>query len=355
MIAYPETEQFRNVIASVIKHTRRREEDRDKQLPVLKFIGTVKLHGTNSAIVYQKNLGHWCQSRNNIITPQKDNAGFAKYIHPLADQFFNEYVLPQSPAIRENYEQGRKIVIFGEWCGENIQKNVAICGLPRMFVIFKVRVRVEIEAAAATTENEAAAKENEQEDSKYSFWLDPKDWSHIKWHEKLIYNIYDFPIYEIDIDFESPILSQTKLIEITEAVERQCPVGAYFNQTGIGEGVVWTEWAQTRGGLTFKVKGEQHSVSKVKTLAPVDTEKLANIQEFIDYACTENRMRQGLDYLREQQLTTDMKNIGTFLKWLVSDIIKEEKDTMEKSNIDPKDIGRPVQSKARTWFQQHLS
>jgi hypothetical protein len=50
-----------------------------------------------------------------------------------------------------------------------------------------------------------------------------------------------------------------------------------------------------------------------------------------------------------------MKNIGTFLKWLVSDIIKEEKDTMEKSNIDPKDIGRPVQSKARIWFQQHLS
>ncbi len=83
--------------------------------------------------------------------------------------------------------------------------------------------------------------------------------------------------------------------------------------------------------------------------------KLANIQEFIDYACNENRMRQGLDYLREQQLTTDMKNIGTFLKWLVSDIIKEEKDTMEKSNIDPKDIGRAVKNKARTWFQQHLS
>ena len=103
------------------------------------------------------------------------------------------------------------------------------------------------------------------------------------------------------------------------------------------------------------MKGEQHSVSKVKTLAPVDTEKLANIQEFIDYACTENRMLQGLDYLREQQLTIEMKNIGTFLKWLVSDIIKEEKDTMEKSNIDPKDIGRAAQLKARPWFQMHLS
>jgi len=320
----------------------------------LKFIGTVKLHGSNSAIGYQKDSGHWCQSRNNVITPQKDNAGFAQCIDPLADQFFNDYVLPQSPAIREQYEQGRKIVIFGEWCGGNIQKNVAICDLPKMFVIFKVRVRVEI-PAATTTENEAAADKSDQEDSKYSFWLEPKDWSHIKWHEKSIYNIYDFPIYEIDIDFQSPTLSQNKLIEITQEVERQCPVGAYFNKTGIGEGVVWTEWAQTRGGLTFKVKGEQHSVSKVKTLAPVDTEKLANIQEFIDYACTENRMLQGLDYLREQQLTIEMKNIGTFLKWLNSDIIKEEKDTMEKSNIDGKDVARAVQNKARTWFQQHLS
>lgn len=360
MISYPETEQFRQVIASVTKHTRRREEDRNKELPVLKFIGTVKLHGTNSAIVFQKDSGYWCQSRNNIITPLKDNAGYAQYIDPIADQFFNEIVLPQSPAIREQYELGRKIVIFGEWCGGNIQKNVAISGLPKMFVIFKVRVREEI---VKTTENEGATAaaaattddEEQHEETKFSFWLEPKDWSHIKWHEKLIYNIFDFPIYEIDIDFENPKLSQNKLRDITEEVERQCPVGTYFNQTGIGEGVVWTEWAQTRGGLTFKVKGELHSVSKVKTLAPVDTEKLANLQEFIDYACTENRMLQGLDYLREQQLTIEMKNVGTFLKWLNNDIIKEEKDTMEQSNIDPKDIGRGVQNKARKWFQDHLS
>ena len=204
MIAYPETEQFRNVITSVTKNTRRREEDRDKELPTLKFIGTVKLHGTNSAIGYQKDLGHWCQSRNNVLTPQKDNAGFAQCMDPLADRFFNEYVLPQSATIREHYEQGQKIIIYGEWCGGNIQKNVAICGLPKMFVIFKVRVRVEPEAATTTTvvEGATAAEETEEErDSKYSFWLEPKEWADIKWHDKSIYNIYDFPIYEIDIDF----------------------------------------------------------------------------------------------------------------------------------------------------------
>jgi hypothetical protein len=117
---------------------------------------------------------------------------------------------------------------------------------------------------------------------------------------------------------------------------------------------VWTEWAETRGGLRFKVKGEEHSVSKVKTLAPVDTEKLANMEEFVEYACTENRMRQGLEYLREQQLTIEMKNVGTFLKWLSNDIIKEEKDTMQQSNIDPKDVMRGVTNKARRWFQTNL-
>jgi hypothetical protein len=352
MIAYPETEQFRQVITQVNQYTRRLEEDRDKELPVMKFIGTVKLHGTNSAIGYQRDRGHWCQSRNNVLTPQKDNAGFAQSLDSLADQFFTEYVLPQSPVIREQYAQGRTIMIYGEWCGGNIQRNVAICGLTRMFVIFKIKIR---DATVITTEDETETDDIKNVDKQNSFWLEPKEWSNIKWHERSIYNIYDFPIYEIEIDFQSPQLSQNKLIEITEEVERQCPVGTYFSKTGIGEGVVWTEWAQTQGHLTFKVKGEQHSVSKVKTLAPVDTEKLASLQEFVDYACTENRMRQGLDYLREQQLTIQMKNIGTFFKWLVGDIIKEEKDTMETSNIDPKDVGRGINNKAKTWFQLQLS
>ncbi|CAF0950123.1 unnamed protein product [Adineta steineri] len=349
MISYPETEQFRQAISKITRNTRRREEDRDKVLPVLKFIGTVKLHGSNAAIGYHKDSGHWFQSRNNVLTPQKDNAGFAQYMEPLADQLFNDYVLPASETIREKYEQGQKIIIYGEWCGGNIQKNVAIVGLPKMFVIFKIKIRDE---TIIVTENEG---EDENEAAlKNSIWLDPKEWTNIKWHDKLIYNIFDFPIYEIEIDFESPKLSQNKLIEITQEVERQCPVGKYFNQTGIGEGVVWTEWAQTHGSLTFKVKGEEHSVSKVKTLAPVDTEKLESIKEFIEYACTENRMRQGLDYLREQQLTIEMKNVGTFIKWLVNDIIKEEKDTMNASNIDEKDVSRAVPNKAKPWFQQQL-
>ena len=123
MISFPSIGQFRTVIADV---TRQCDKDCDKGLSVLKFIGTVKLHGTNAGMGYQQDLGHWCQSRHLLITPTKDNAGFAQYIDPLADQFFPERVLLHCPTVWKNYEQGKKIVIFGEWCGGNIQTNVAI-------------------------------------------------------------------------------------------------------------------------------------------------------------------------------------------------------------------------------------
>ena len=42
------------------------------------------------------------------------------------------------------------------------------------------------------------------------------------------------------------------------------------------------------------MKGTKHSVSKVKTLAPVNVEKLNSIQEFVDYSVTRVRFEQGL-------------------------------------------------------------
>lgn len=231
---YPSTEQFRHVITSVKKFA----EKRDEELPTLKFVGTVKLHGSNAAIGYQRDIGHWCQSRNKVITPQKDFEACAKALTPVADPFLTEMVLPQCPAIKEQYELGRKIMIFGEWCGGKIQKNVSLFGLPKMFVMFNVQVCKEIEPVE---------DENGQLVTQSSHWLQPEQWSHLKWHEKSIYNIYDFQTYAIEINFECPLTAQNKLIEITEAVESQCPVGTHFNRTGLGEGVVWTEWDKSNG------------------------------------------------------------------------------------------------------------
>lgn len=343
-VLYPETPKLLEAITEAKKFTR--------SSSVLNYIGTVKLHGANTAIGYQKDIGHWYQSRNRLITPNDDHAGFAQTMNDFTADFFITYVVPHCPTIREHYNLGDRIIIYGEWCGGNIQENVAITGLPTMFVIFKVKIICESKKTKKSTIEDT---EQSQMQHSGSYWLDPKEWTVIKWHERFIYNIFDFPTFTIDIDFQNPELVQETLSKITEEVERQCPVGAYFNRIGIGEGVVWTEWTISRGTLTFKVKGRQHMVVQSKILVPVTPVKFTNIDDFVQYACTINRMSQALDYMREQHIPIEVKSLDIFLRWLTEDICKEEKECMNISNISAKEVSRAITKKAETWFMNTIT
>jgi hypothetical protein len=175
-------------------------------------------------------------------------------------------------------------------------------------------------------------------------WLDIKN---LVAHDS-VYTIQQFPTYTIDIDFNQPELVVPKLQELTLAVEECCPVGVAFGVEGVGEGVVWTD----KHHNMFKVKGDKHSSSKVKKLASVDVDKINSINEFVEYAVTENRMNQGI----EQVFTTEsreveMSGLGDFLKWLMQDIVSEEMETLSANNLEPKEIGKGVTTKARTWFK----
>src|ERR1035437_6000088 len=89
MIKWPSINQFRNVVNTVQMKTRYRGKDEAGEpifdafakFPTLKFEGTVKLHGTNFSYVHSQNDGEWFQSRENIITPEHDNAGSAMFGH----------------------------------------------------------------------------------------------------------------------------------------------------------------------------------------------------------------------------------------------------------------------------------
>ena len=89
-ILYPSIEQYRNAIHKVTCTARRSGTDANgdpiydggKVLPVLTYEGTVKLHGTNAAICKDFHTGEiWFQSRENVITLEKDNAGFVRHFH----------------------------------------------------------------------------------------------------------------------------------------------------------------------------------------------------------------------------------------------------------------------------------
>lgn len=335
MHKFPSIEQFRNVIHQV-RHKAycvgKQENgepifDYDRKLPTLMFEGTVKLHGTNAGIVFNMETGEITyQSRERVLSLTSDNAGFMLWgmsQDNLWTHIFENIWVPVDT---------KKIAIYGEWCGSGIQKGVAISQLPKMFVIFSV-----------------AAFDSEEKRT----WLDFSEDELFKFENSSIYSIHDFPSYYVEIDFNYPELAQNKMIEITEAVEAECPVGKALGVSGIGEGVVWTcitpGWISSRNW--FKVKGEKHQTSKVKTLNPVDIEAVQNIKSFVDATVTEARLEWALhNMINEKLLPFEMKSLGDFIRICYNDVVKEEQDVIVASQIDPKKIGSAVANVARPWY-----
>ena len=339
MIKFPSIEQFRTIIATILRQFNfvGLDEngdaiyDQTKPKPTLKFKGTVKLHGTNAAVSYNKTGGLWAQSRENIITVEKDNAGFAFFVESNKEEFQK---LITQVLIENNLDsETHTVTIYGEWCGGNIQKGVGITNLPKSFFIFGVKV-------SPIVADEEELKTNP------AYWV---DYEQLRAPEVKIFNISDYPTWEMDIDFNMPQLVQNKLSELTIAVEDECPVAKAFGFSGIGEGIVWS--TNLNGNVhRFKVKGEKHSSSKVKTLAAVDVEKLESIQSFVEYAVTESRFKQALENVFPNDEPIENKKLGDVIRWVVNDVIKEEMDTMVENKIEPKDVNKYLSSRVREMF-----
>ena len=313
--AFSKIGQFRNTVKEVREYC----AYYNTPLPTITFEGTVKLHGTNAAVGITKDGSLFCQSRSRIITPEDDNFGFANFVKHNEGYFLNllGYICAKAEV--------ESCIVYGEWCGANIQKGVALSDLDKMFVAFY----------AEGYDNEVSI---------------PLDIQYVDFdHRYGVYSVYDFPTYSHSVDFSNPERSVNMLASITEEVERECPVGKHFNVSGVGEGVVWRG---TLGGksLIFKVKGEKHSVSKVKKLVTVDPEVVDSINKFVDYAVTDNRLEQGL-----QEIGLDQKTIGKFIGWVSKDIHKEESDVLESSNLTMKQVGGKIADKARNFYLGKLN
>lgn len=328
-IAFPSIVQFRNIIKSV----RDSCDYNNIPYPIIRFHGSVKIHGTNAGIGYNKTTSEmWCQSREQIITVDKDNAGFAFFVESHKD-YFRRGLMYLAEHLPEGYD---KVLLFGEFAGGSIQKNVAITGLPKFFTAFET----------------FAAKDNE---AKIRTGLHGTFCN----HELNVFNsMGDFDGWEIDIDFNNPQEAVAELERITNQVEAECPVGKLFGVSGVGEGVVWKSIDEFFPDLVFKVKGEKHSVSKVKKgtgIASVSPEVQASIDEFVAYALTEERLQQGIQRVfTEAGKAVDIKETGVFLRWVFSDICKEEVDVMTASGIEPKQVSGVISQLARKWFMEYL-
>ncbi len=348
MIKYPSIEQFKSVIINVQHKSRYKGKDENGEpiydnltkLPTLKFRGTEKLHGTNAAVGYDSSGNIWFQSRENIITPEKDNAGFAMFAHSKLSLFKNIF---NDLSYLVDLEETESFMIYGEWCGGNIQKGVAISGLPKMFIIFDM----------AIVDSDGNKNWFSEEGRTYTFRNEQL------FKQNNIFHISDFKTWEIDIDFNNPHIAQNELIKLTLEIENQSFVGKHFGNEGIGEGIVWKciNDGYNDSGFWMKVKGEKHAgSSKVKVLAPIDVEKVENLNKLIEQITPEWRMQQMLQktFNTLNGGEVSIKGTGDFIKNTMSDILKEELDVIAASGFTTKDIGSGVAKVCREYLNKQL-
>lgn len=329
-MAWPEIEAFYNIR----KYTAAHPEILNGNSAVL-YKSKVKLHGTNAAIQFTPEHTLVCQSRTNIITPQDDNAGFARWVEENKIEF-----------LRTHFARGA--ILYGEWCGPGIQKGVAISEIPKkIFAVFAVRPM--------------SGSDN--------LMIEP--WEINEWFGGLkIPGLYILPWFDpgagriisgsqdpIQIDWSktSEDLQSTAdtINNWVASVEVEDPwVKKTFDVKGTGEGLVFYPVSEQHLGfanfsnLVFKAKGEKHKNIKTAAPAQVNPEVAASVEAFVELVLTPARLDQGATAVGG----FDMKQTGKFVAWCLADVQKETTDELEASQLEWKQVQKPLGDKARAWF-----
>lgn len=232
----------------------------------------------------------------------------------------------------------RHLILFGEWCGQGIQKGVAISQIGRkVFAVFAAQTGDhQLTAATLITEPGDLAELVPQHPDIFV----------LPWHGD-----------PIEVDFADPATAADALNKAVEQVEHKDPwVKAVFEVEGTGEGVVL--YPQIDGerdditSLMFKAKGDKHRVRKSAKAVEVDPAIARSIQEFVDTFVTEARLHQGLTEVCPDGAT--MRQIGGFLKWMNSDVRKESSGDLEAAGLEWRQVAKAVTGVCKAWFRAQL-
>jgi hypothetical protein len=299
----------------------------------LTFRGTVKLHGTNACLVQRRSDGAiHVQSRNRVLTLESDNCGCAR--------FFEALLLDRLPAL---FAAARKLfggeadadgvhdIIAGEFCGRGIQSKVALCSLPRMFVVFALRI---------------GGPEGRWVHAHDAGFADVADEAHG------IYSVARCPCYTLEVDLSDPAPALEEAGAMTAAIDEECPFARTFGVVGPGEGIVWTCEEIRSPRLWFKTKGVTHMTPLAAPPPdPKRAEEQVRLEEVARCALTEQRMEQGLAYLREMGHPQDVRSTSAFCRWVADDAMREEARAIKGSGLATRDVRRVLSALACNWFK----
>lgn len=269
--------------------------------------GTVKLHGTHMD-VHNLNGGITVQSRNRIITVNDDSFAFAQFVEFNKDWF-------------EKALGTEETIISGEWAGGNIQKGVAISGMPKAFFFFNKELR------------------------------------HLEDPERRIFYIGSALEVTLKLNTEYPEPTFKLIEELTEEIDKNCPWGAKLNpnsENTIGEGLVFKAFHEGKEFFMFKSKGDSHKRSSGQPKQPkvVDPALDSKVGAFIGSFLTVDRLEQGLEYLREMNIPIARESTGEYIKWVTTDLKEETINDLSELGLEWRQVAGAASKLAKEYFMQ---
>lgn len=336
---YPKITNHINEIVKTLQHVNRDPEHPENEpiLEPLPIVGTVKLHGTHADILIYKDDRVVFQSRNVTgLSFEKDNQGFAtemskkiKTLLRLRDLYLARW---RQLNTQDFLDETLPILVAGEWIGEKIQKGVAISQLSKRFVIISININ--------------------------GHWQRDSDYSGISLPNHDIFNISRAGLYTATL-YPNDIQRTISEVEpISEQVASMCPFAATFGVEGEGEGIVWKlepAHYNANPGLWFKTKGGKFKPTFVRP--PKKSMSFDTVEENRKIAadvavvwCSELRLEQGWDVLREKGVERNMRGLSEYLKWIQRDILTEESGYIQQHKVDEGALKIEIAKIAKPWY-----
>ena len=286
----------------------------------------IKLHGTNAGARIAPDGAVTAQSKSRDITPEKDNAGFAKWLHENAEAF-------------SKMRKGQTLTIFGEWAGLGIQKKDAVTTLKeKYFFVFSAQLGDYMVTNPRVIETMVPDLDN----------LLVIPWDTNAGGGALTFNI-DFG----DVD-KARVFTEMASADAEAVGERDPLIASIFEIEGPGEGHVYMPLDSLMrddfSRLTFKVKAESHRVKQTEKAASVKVEIPEDVQDFVKKFVTDARGEQAVaeacDGLYEKRF------MSLYMKWMGQDIKKESEVELAEMGKVWKDVTAPLNANVARWYLQ---
>lgn len=310
--------------------------------PTLYCIGTIKVCGTQMAVVESNHQRHY-QSKNKIITTNDDNYDCAKFCEEHKynfDSIFNK--------IYKNYgyDEDLTYCVFIEYFGKDISgHNTAISNLDRKAMIFDVRI----------FDNQKKLLYSELDNIISCNYDCGPILSKLYGHD--IFNTYMFKTYELLLDLQHPEETAEKINIILQSIENECPVGKFFNTIGICEGIVWSTRLYDKL-FTFKTKtrtylegdnSRKNKKPKEKLIIHYEPEVIEKVETFVNESITFDRIEQAKNHINKSEFN-DIRDLGKVIKFMINDILEEERLTITHNNFSKDLVCKCIAEQVKKLF-----